>query len=255
MATARAAFAALVGTRPEHVAIGATVSQLVGLVAASLPGGSRVLLAEGDFTSVGFPFAAQRERDVRVDEVPLEHLAEHAAGYDLVAVSAVQSSDGRRVDLAALRAAHRSGTRVLLDVTQAAGWMPLALDWADWVVGAGYKWLLAPRGAAWLAVHPEAPTLLPHSWIGAALMLLSSRTLTPSLSAVSANAVEPMVMMPRAVAPAAPATRVAIRTFFVPLVELLAGRYPTSESPTDSRAGRAPASRTRWVLRRLVWAT
>ncbi|MHA6800792.1 aminotransferase class V-fold PLP-dependent enzyme [Bounagaea algeriensis] len=163
VATARAAFAALVGARPEHVAIGATVSQLVGLVAASLPDGSRVLLAEGDFTSVGFPFAAQRERDVRVDEVPLEHLAGHAADYDLVAVSAVQSSDGRRADLEGLRAARRSGTRVLLDVTQAAGWMPLELDWADWVVGAGYKWLLAPRGAAWLAVHPEAPALLPHS--------------------------------------------------------------------------------------------
>ncbi|GAB2756382.1 aminotransferase class V-fold PLP-dependent enzyme [Salinifilum aidingensis] len=163
VATARAAFAELVGTRPEHVAIGATASQLVGMVAASLPDRSSVLLAEGDFTSVGFPFAAQRERGVQVGEVPLERLGEHAAQHDLVAVSAVQSRDGSVADLAALRAARRSGTRVLLDVTQAAGWMPLGLDWADWVVAAGYKWLLSPRGAAWMAVHPDAPALLPHN--------------------------------------------------------------------------------------------
>jgi selenocysteine lyase/cysteine desulfurase len=44
---------------------------------------------------------------------------------------------------------------VVLDVTQALGWLPLRLDWADAVVGAGYKWLLCPRGAAWLAVGPQ----------------------------------------------------------------------------------------------------
>src|SRR5262245_11632950 len=33
--------------------------------------------------------------------------------------------------------------------------MPLDLGWADYVVGASYKWLLAPRGAAWMAVRPD----------------------------------------------------------------------------------------------------
>jgi selenocysteine lyase/cysteine desulfurase len=45
---------------------------------------------------------------------------------------------------------------VVLDATQAAGWLPLQLEWADWVVCAGYKWLLSPRGSAWLSVHPRA---------------------------------------------------------------------------------------------------
>jgi len=31
----------------------------VGLIAAALPTGARVLVAEGEFTSVSFPFAAQ----------------------------------------------------------------------------------------------------------------------------------------------------------------------------------------------------
>ncbi|MGP4018194.1 aminotransferase class V-fold PLP-dependent enzyme [Saccharopolyspora sp. 5N708] len=164
VATARGAFARLVGTAADRVAIGATASQLIGLVAASLPDGARVLVAKQDFTSVLFPFAAQQDRGVRVTEVELSEIADHAADHDVVAVSAVQSSDGRIVDLDALRqVAASTSTRVLLDVTQALGWLPMRLDWADWVVCAGYKWLLSPRGAAWLAVHPDAPEIRPNS--------------------------------------------------------------------------------------------
>ena len=161
-ATARSAFARLVGSSADRVAIGASASQLVGLVAGSLPDGARVLVAEGEFTSVSFPFAAQHDRRVTVTEVELGDIPARAAEFDLVAVSVVQSADGRFVDLAALREATRSAsTRVLLDATQAVGWTPLRLDWADWVVAAGYKWLLAPRGAAWLAIGADAPELRP----------------------------------------------------------------------------------------------
>ncbi|GAB3152546.1 aminotransferase class V-fold PLP-dependent enzyme [Amycolatopsis stemonae] len=151
---ARAGFARLLGAEPGRVAIGASVSQLVANVAAALPAGTRVLVAEGDFTSVTFPFAAQ---DVTVTEVPLEVLPERVEGHDVVAVSVVQSADGRIVDLPALRAAAgAAGTAVLLDATQAVGWLPLDVAWADWVVAAGYKWLLSPRGCAWLYVRPDA---------------------------------------------------------------------------------------------------
>ncbi|MQA10384.1 MAG: aminotransferase class V-fold PLP-dependent enzyme [Pseudonocardiaceae bacterium] len=158
VATARAAWAELVGVASDRVAIGSTVSQLVGLVAASIPDGTRVLTAASEFTSVSFPFAAQHHRGVRVAEAPLSELPSVADEYDLVAVSVVQSADGAIVDLDALR---RTRARVLLDVTQAAGWLPLRVDWADWVVGASYKWLLAPRGAAWLVVR-DADELTPH---------------------------------------------------------------------------------------------
>ena len=59
VAAGRAAFADLVGVPVDRVAIGASVSALVGLIAAALPAGARVLVAEGEFTSVSFPFAAQ----------------------------------------------------------------------------------------------------------------------------------------------------------------------------------------------------
>lgn len=153
----RASFARLVGVPAERVAVGPAVSPLVGMVAQAVPDGCRVLTVEGEFTSVTFPFAVQADRGVQVTEVPLAGLAEEVGRHDLVAVSVVQSADGAVVDLGALRAAAGdAAVPVLLDVTQAAGWMPLELDWADWVVCAGYKWLLAPRGAAWLAVHPRA---------------------------------------------------------------------------------------------------
>lgn len=152
--TARAAFARLAGVPVERVALGATVSTLVGLIAASLPPAARVLVAEGEFTSVSWPFAAA---GAAVTEVPLAAIGERAAGFDVVAVSVVQSADGAVADLAALRAAQASGTRVVLDATQALGWFDADLSWADAVVAAGYKWLLCPRGTAWLALAPDWP--------------------------------------------------------------------------------------------------
>lgn len=125
-----------------------------------------MLTATGDFTSVLFPFLAQARRDIRVRDVPLAELASAVTERtSLVAVSAVQSADGQLADLAALRAATAAtGTLVLLDVTQAAGWLPVcAADFAYTVCG-GYKWLLTPRGTAFFTIAPErADALIVHT--------------------------------------------------------------------------------------------
>lgn len=162
----RAAFGALVHAPADTVAIGATASGLVGLLAASLPADAEVLTADGDFTSLLFPFLAQEPRGVTVRSVPLHQLAAQVRPTTtLVAVSAVQSANGAVVDFAALRAAgDEHGAQVLLDATQAAGWLPLrAPDW-EYVVAAAYKWLCCVRGAAFLAVQPEAmEQIVPHA--------------------------------------------------------------------------------------------
>ncbi len=44
----------------------------------------------------------------------------------------------------------------LVDATQAAGWLPLEADRFDFLVAAGYKWLISPRGTAWMTVAPGA---------------------------------------------------------------------------------------------------
>jgi selenocysteine lyase/cysteine desulfurase len=83
----------------------------------------------------------------------------------VVSVSAVQSADGRVADLEALEeACAATGTRVLLDVTQAAGWLPLDASRFAYTVCGGYKWLLAARGAAYLTVQTELlDSLVPHA--------------------------------------------------------------------------------------------
>lgn len=153
----RDAYARLVGIETSWVAVGAQVSAMVGMVATSLPAGSEVLTAEGDFTSVLFPFLARAAHGVTVREAPLERLADEVtAATTLVAVSAVQSADGRVADLDALvRACEATGTRTLVDTTQAAGWLPVDASRFSYTVGGGYKWLLAPRGTAFLTVRPE----------------------------------------------------------------------------------------------------
>jgi len=152
---ARSAFARLHGVPAEQVAIGSQASYFVGLVAASLPAGAEVVAYSGDFTSVLFPFLAREDLLVRL--VELDAVADAVrTSTALVAVSAVQSADGRRVDLdAVIEAAQRCGAATLLDATQASGWLPFdATPWDFLVVGA-YKWLLAPRGAAFMAVRRE----------------------------------------------------------------------------------------------------
>jgi selenocysteine lyase/cysteine desulfurase len=154
---ARASFARLVGCRAEDVAAGATVSELVGLVAASLPEGARVLLPEVEFTSNLFPWLVQAHRGVEVRTAPLQRLADEVdAATTLVAVSAVQSSNGDVADLAAIAdAAAASEALVLVDATQACGWLPLDSGRFDFVVAHTYKWLMSPRGAALMAVRRE----------------------------------------------------------------------------------------------------
>lgn len=161
---ARDAFARIAGVPATSVAAGSTVSPLVGLIAASLPPGSEVLVADDDFTSLLFPFAAQP--GVRLRSVPLAELP--AAVRDtttLVAVSAVQSANGALVDLVGLRdAVTATGAQVLLDTTQSTGWLPLDLSWVDYAVCGAYKWLLSPRGSAFLVVRPDrVESVTPHS--------------------------------------------------------------------------------------------
>jgi selenocysteine lyase/cysteine desulfurase len=152
---AREVFARLLGVDPDDVAVGAQVSQVLAPVAAAVPAGARVCVPEVEFTSALFPWLVHADRGVSVTTVPLADLAAAASEADVVAFSLVQSSDGTiapyREIVAAARAA---GALVVVDATQACGWLPFDATLADVVAVAGYKWLMGPRGTAFLYVAP-----------------------------------------------------------------------------------------------------
>jgi selenocysteine lyase/cysteine desulfurase len=146
---AREAFARLVGADAGDVFVGSTVSAALAPIAAALPDGAKVLTDDVEFTSDVFPWQVHADRGVEVVAVPGDELvAAIRPGIDLVAVSAVQSSTGAVLDLAAVVAASKEiGALVVIDASQALGWMPLRVDGVDVLVTHTYKWLMSPRGA------------------------------------------------------------------------------------------------------------
>jgi selenocysteine lyase/cysteine desulfurase len=161
----RTGYAALVGVPADSVAMAGSVSAALSLVAAAIPDGSRVATLSGEFTSTSFPFAAQSVRGVTITELNSDELVTTAADYDVVTASLVQSANGALLDVDALRATVAgTDTLTVIDVTQAVGWRRVELPWADVTVAAVYKWLLAPRGTAWMSVSERmANSMIPHA--------------------------------------------------------------------------------------------
>lgn len=158
---ARAAYAAIVGVGADDVTLTGTAAHVVGMAAASLEPGARVLCVSDDFTSVTYPFVSDPRLSVTL--VPYERLLDAVVpGVDLVAVSSVRSNDGRVLDVDALAdACAAAGTRSLIDATHGTGWLPIDASRFDVVVSAAYKWLLCPRGISFAAINPEATWLRP----------------------------------------------------------------------------------------------
>lgn len=149
---ARAAFARIVGVEVARVAVGSTVSELVGSVVTALPAGTRVIVPDIEFTSNLFPYLVQSRLDVRT--VPVAAVADAVAdGAGAVAFSAVQMSTGEVADVdAILEAASAVDAVTICDATQAVSWLPIDAGRFDAVVCGAYKWLMSPRGTAFLTV-------------------------------------------------------------------------------------------------------
>jgi selenocysteine lyase/cysteine desulfurase len=154
--TSRRLFADMVGTAPGLVTTGVSVSQLLAPAALAVPDGSRVLVPDVEFTSNVFPWAVHADRKVTVRSVPAHRLVQSIGpDVDVVAYSAVQSATGEVADQRAIADAARAvGALVVVDATQAIGWLPVDPEHCDLLVCGAYKWLCSPRGTAFLAHHP-----------------------------------------------------------------------------------------------------
>ena len=161
----REGYAALAGVPVDSVAMGGTVSALLGLVAAAVPDGATVATLAGEFTSTTFPFAAQAGRGVTVTELSADELVSAASDFDVVTASLVQSANGAVLDTHALQKTVASAdTLTVIDITQAIGWKHVDVAWADVTVAAVYKWLMAPRGTAWMSLSDRMISIMtPHA--------------------------------------------------------------------------------------------
>lgn len=170
----RPLFAWMIGAETSSVALVHSVSEAAATVARSLPSskdprgrsGGRVVVGAREFRSNLFPWLQLRERGFDVVEVPAtDGVVRTEALVDaidartvLVAVTEVQSLNGFRVRLGEIaRRAREVGARLFVSVMQSLGALRFDVreHEPDFVATHGYKWLLGPRGAAWLYVRPD----------------------------------------------------------------------------------------------------
>jgi selenocysteine lyase/cysteine desulfurase len=171
----RSTFAALIGADAEGVAFVPSVSYGVGVAAANLPldGRSTLMLAD-DFPSdvygwrlAGPVVTVPRPGDDDWTAAILDVLDERIG---VVAVPHVHWTDGTLVDLVRVGEAARSvGAALVVDATQSLGAFPLDVEAVrpDFLVAAGYKWLLGPYalGYLWAAPRHREGTPLEANWI------------------------------------------------------------------------------------------
>ncbi len=116
--------------------------------------GDRVVLAADEYPSVVAPLVQKGVALTLADMMDPDSVAAACGpgtrqGARMIAVSAVSMVDGRRHDLSALRrVADRAGAMLVVDFTQASGWMPIEAGIADFAFSSCYKWMLGLTGVA-----------------------------------------------------------------------------------------------------------
>jgi cysteine desulfurase/selenocysteine lyase len=187
---ARAGAAALVGGRPDQVALVHSTGEAITAVAMGLDWRprDRVILLRGEFPTNVLPWLRAAELfDLDVVWLGaadfygpsgrgLQSAAEALrGGARLLAVSAVQFQTGLRMPLRELAdLAHAAGAELAVDAIQALGAVDMTSTGADWIAAGGHKWLMAPAGtgllwgsdAAWARYQPRLAGWLsvPHAF-------------------------------------------------------------------------------------------
>jgi len=152
---AREQMAALWGVRPDEIGWVGNVAEGVSLVLDSLQlkQGDNVCVMASEYPSVVAPLLARPQAEYetrRVSRCSSEGLAaavdEHTRA---VLVSYVSYLNGERFDLQVLRqAADAVGALLIVDFTQASGYLPIMASITDFAFSASYKWMLGMTGTA-----------------------------------------------------------------------------------------------------------
>ncbi|MFN2315891.1 MAG: aminotransferase class V-fold PLP-dependent enzyme [Gemmatimonadales bacterium] len=174
--------ASIMGATPADIALVPSASYGIAVAAANLPlqRGQEVLVLAEAFPSMVYAWQeAARTADATVVTVPrpsdddwtsavLAHITDRTA---VASLPQCHWTDGGLLDLAAIGARLREvGGALVVDATQSLGAMPLDVTTIqpDFLVAAGYKWLLGPYSLGYLyaAPHRQHGRPLEHNWIG-----------------------------------------------------------------------------------------
>lgn len=178
----RSRIAQLIDAQKDNVAIVSSASEILNQlpVLLSPPEGSRIVVVSTDFPAITRPWIAycqanacklcfvEEEGNQTLTDQIIQNLDPQTAA---VCVSYVQFSSGTRLDISRLRAATKAvGARLVVDVTQATGAIPVSVrEWgADVVVCSGYKWLGGHGGIAFASFSDALLEKQPPSigWFG-----------------------------------------------------------------------------------------
>lgn len=183
LAELRGRVAAMIGAEPDEIALSASVSAALAVIASGVDYGrrNRVVVSELDFPTLAYQWMARP--DVEVVRVPSDDgatidLQRWADAVDertaILATSHVFFTTGAIQDLKALaEIAHGAGALLLVDAYQSAGQVPIdvvASD-VDVLITGPLKWLLGGPGLAYTYVRGElVEGLRPTTagWFGAA---------------------------------------------------------------------------------------
>jgi len=180
----RASIARLIGAKPEEIALtaGASAGMLAVSYGLTWKSQDEVLTASGEFPLQYATWKPMEEREgikLRVIS-PRDHfltaddfIAALTPRTRLVSVSLVRFDDAVLLDAARLSAACQAqGTLLLLDVSQCCGAVPMDVNQlgADFMISAGYKWLLGPFGTGFFWAKSEHISKMrpgPFYWMAA----------------------------------------------------------------------------------------
>jgi len=181
-ASLRQTLATLIGASPDEIALTSGAGAGLAAIAYALKWsvGDEVICARGEFPvqyATWKPMEAREGIQVRI-AVPQgqfirsdDLLAAMTPSTRVVSVSHVRFDDGSMLDVSSLAAAcKRNGTLLVLDVSQSCGAMPMNARslGADFIVCAGYKYLLGPWGTGFLWTRKENLDSLrpgPYNWL------------------------------------------------------------------------------------------
>src|ERR1700689_436703 len=178
----RQTLAILIGASPDDIALttGAGAGLTTIAYALKWSAGDEVIIAGGEFPA---HYATWKPMEAREGiKVQITHpqgqfiqsgdlIAAMTPRTRVISVSHVRFDDGSILDASSLAAAcNRNGTLLVLDVSQSCGAIPMDVRslGADFIVCAGYKYLLSPWGTGFLWTRRENLDSLrpgPYNWL------------------------------------------------------------------------------------------